>query len=74
MNNIKDILFIILGMIITLACVWFFFTIALPVLLILGLGVLIYFGIRGTSFFKRTKKKVKKGTEKIQEAVIIDEK
>lgn len=57
MNKIKDILFIILGMIITLACLWFFFTIALPVLLILGLGVLIYFGIRGTSFLREPRKK-----------------
>ena len=74
MNKIKDILFIILGMIITLACLWFFFTIALPVLLILGLGSLIYFSIRRTDFFKKSKKKIKKKKEKIKEAVIIDEK
>lgn len=74
MQKLEDILLIALGIIITLACLWFFFTIALPILLVLGLGAFIYFRIRKTSFFKKTKKKAKKGTEKIKEAVIIDEK
>ena len=74
MEKVKDILLIILGIAITLAIIWFFFTIALPILLVLGLGVLIYFIIKDQAFFKKIKKKAKKKKEDIQEAVIIDEK
>lgn len=74
MEKVKDILLIILGVAITLAIIWFFFTIALPILLVLGLGVLIYFIIKDQAFFKKIKKKAKKKKEDIQEAVIIDEK
>ena len=74
MEKVKDILLIILGVAITLAIIWFFFTIALPILLVLGLGVLIYFIIKDQAFFKKIKKKGKKKKEDNQEAVIIDEK
>ena len=58
MEKVKDILLIILGIIITLALLWFFFAIALPILLVLGLGLLIYFIIKDQAFFKKIKKKV----------------
>ena len=60
MEKVKDILLIILGIVIALAFLWFFFVIALPILLVLGLGFLIYFIIKDQAFFKKIKKKVKK--------------
>ena len=60
MEKVKDILLIILGNAIALAFLWFFFVIALPILLVLGLGFLIYFIIKDQAFFKKIKKKVKK--------------
>lgn len=78
MEKVKDILFIILGFAITIAIFWFFFFVALPVLLVLGLIALLFFLIKGTDFFqkitKKVKKKVKKKKDGIQEAQIIEEK
>ena len=71
----------ILGAAITFLLLWFFFTIALPILLVLGLIAFVYFLIKESSLFKNTKKQFKKWKKKakkkkddIQEAVIIDEK
>ena len=52
MEKVKDILFIILGFAITIAIFWFFFFVALPVLLVLGLIALLFFLIKGTDFFQ----------------------
>ena len=81
MDKIKNIIFMILGAAITFLLLWFFFTIALPILLVLGLIAFVYFLIKEYSLFKNTKKQFKKWKKKakkkkddIQEAVIIDEK
>ena len=81
MDKIKNIIFMILGAAITFLLLWFFFTIALPILLVLGLIAFVYFIIKESSLFKNTKKQFKKWKKKakkkkddIQEAVIIDEK
>lgn len=78
MEKVKDILFIILGFAIAIAVFWFFFFVALPVLLVLGLIALFFFIIKGTDFFQKIKKKVKKNIKKkkdnIKEAQIIEEK
>ena len=76
MDKIKNIIFMILGAAITFLLLWFFFTIALPILLVLGLIAFVYFLIKESSLFKNTKKQFKKWKKKddIQEAVIIDEK
>lgn len=81
MDKVKNIIFMILGAAITFLLFWFFFTIALPILLVLGLIALIYFLIKGSSLFqdakkqfKKLKKKSKKKKDNIQEAEIIEEK
>ena len=81
MDKIKNIIFMILGAAITFLLLWFFFTIALPILLVLGLIAFVYFLIKESSLvkntkkqFKKWKKKAKKKKDDIQEAVIIDEK
>ena len=81
MDKVKNIIFMILGAAITFLLLWFFFTIALPILLVLGLIAFVYFLIKESSLFKNTKKQFKKWKKKakkkkddIQEAVIIDEK
>ncbi len=81
MDKVKNIIFMILGAAITFLLLWFFFTIALPILLVLGLIALVYFLIKGSSLFqytkkqfKKLKKKSKKKKDDIQEAEIIEEK
>ena len=81
MDKIKNIIFMILGAAITFLLLWFFFTIALPILLVLGLIAFVYFLIKESSLFKNTKKqfkkwkkKAKKKKDNIQEAVIIKKK
>ncbi len=81
MDKIKHITYMILGAAITILLLWFFFTIALPILLVLGLIAFVYFLVKESSLFKNTKKQFKKWKKKdkkkkddIQEAVIIDEK
>ena len=81
MDKVKNIIFMILGAAITFLLLWFFFTIALPILLVLGLIALVYFLIKESSVFQDTKKRFKKLKKKskekkdnIQEAEIIEEK
>lgn len=74
MDKVKEILLIALGIIIALACLWFFFTIALPIILVIILGVFIYSWLKRSDLFRKTNKKIRKSKEKVKDAVIIDEK
>ena len=76
MEKAKEIILNVIGVVITLTLLWFFFTIILPILLVLGLIAIIYFTIKKSDIFKDIKKKFKKRKkkkDKIKEAVIIEE-
>lgn len=79
MDKLKNIIFFILGIAITILLLWFFIAFILPVLIIAGLIFIIYIAVRNTSFIKKIKKELKgkqkrKKKDKIQEAEIIEEK
>lgn len=80
MEQIKNIVYIILGAIFVFFLLWFFVTFALPILLVIALVLFLYIFLRSyvfsykqnNSFNKR--RKIGKKYEDIKEAEIIEEK
>ena len=80
MEQIKNIVYIILGAIFVFFLLWFFVTFALPIFLVIALVLFLYFFLRDYVFsYKQNnpfnkRRKIGKKHEDIKEAEIIEEK